>query len=287
MRSKVRIRQRLNNKLGPIFSYLHKERCFDFSGYRRSTAERLIQKRLSAAKCTSYEEYLSFLSQHPDELDNLLDVLTVNVGKFFRDPLTFEYLSDIVFPAVASKKTAQGDHTLRIWSSGCACGEEPFSVAILLYEKKGDEKPDLDVEIFATDIDEGALIRARRAVYTVESMENIKYSFLKRYFHIAGENSFELIPEIKKMVNFSIYDMFDKKNYAPPESIYGSFDIILCRNLLIYFNLEYQDRIINKLYRSLAEGGFLILGEAETIGKEFKHYFRRVTECCSIYRKIL
>lgn len=275
----------MNNPLKRILSFLQDSRNLDFSGYRMSMIERRVKNRFAYVKCNDYKEYFIYLTMHPAETDNLIDSLTINVSRFFRDPLTFEYLADVVLPAIINNKNRDPDASLRIWSAGCAMGEEPYSMAILVNEFLKKEKIEFDTRIFATDIDGNVMGKAEKAIYPVESIGNVKYRMVKKYF-ISHEDSFGLTPEIKDMVLFSSYDMLEKKTYAPPESIFGGFDMVLCRNVLIYFNAGYQELIFEKLYRSLNINGYLVLGEAEIPMGKYKMYFRRVNECCHIYQKM-
>ncbi len=275
----------MEKTLKPILNHLNKERVFDFSGYRPSMLERRIGKRLTPTKCVDFPEYLKYLKKHPEELDELVDVLTINVSRFFRNTLAFEYIADRILPAIVSEKKGSLGHSLRVWSAGCATGEEPYSIAILIRELQRKEKLDLTINIFATDIDERALKRARRALYPYESIKGMKYRLLKRYFE-AKRKSFQLTPNIQGMVDFSAFDMINKKGYAPPESVFGNFDMIFCKNVLIYFPEKYQDRIFDKLYRALAKGGYLVLGRAEVPTREYQNRFRKVSASCPIYQKM-
>jgi len=268
-----------------VLKYLNEKRGFDFSGYRASMIERRAEKRLLASKCKNYDEYLHFIREHTDELDNLIDVLTINVSRFFRDSLSFEYIAQKILPVIVHKNKKSADHCLRIWSTGCSMGEEPYTIAILINEIFEKEDFKLNLNIFATDIDRKALEKAKEAVYSFESIKDIKYRFLTKYFKTQGE-LFRLIPEIKDVVTFVFYNILEKKSYAPPESIYGNFDMVFCRNVLIYFNPEYQDLIFDKLYRALAKHGYLVLGEAEKPSIKFQTHFKKVTECCHIYQKM-
>jgi len=324
----------------PILAYLMEKRGFDFSGYHPSMLERRIGQRLTATACKDFGEYFSFLQRDATELDHLIDVVTINVSRFFRDPLTFELISERILPAMIMEKSRLRDNSLRIWSAGCARGEEPYSLAILVQELLRKEENTLDnvrhntqeikhlechagldkpapdsrmpgisgpipdyeheaslsrlcgndgeiamnLHLFATDIDGRSLNEAGKAVYAPTSIENIKHRLLTRYFTPDG-NSFRLLPEIKKLVHFSLYDMLDKKHGVPPESVFGAFDLVLCRNLLIYFNIEYQETIFAKLYHSLAKNGILVLGEAEATTMAYRHHFTRVFDFSPIYRK--
>jgi chemotaxis methyl-accepting protein methylase len=276
--------QKTGKGLKPILDHLFKKRGFDFSGYHPAMLERRIGQRLAATSCKDFSDYLSCLQRKDDELDRLLDVITINVSLFFRNTLTFELIADRILPEIIREKTGTLDHSLRVWSAGCAKGEEPYSLAILIHELLEKEEVAMNLHLFATDIDGRALADAGKAIYPLGSVENIKHRLLTKYFTAEG-SSFRLIPAIKKLVTFSFYDMLDKRHGVPPESVFGNFDLVLCRNLLIYFNIEYQETILEKLYHSLAKNGILILGEAEAPTTMYRHHFSRVFDFSPIYRK--
>lgn len=268
-----------------ILEFLYNERGLDFKGNRISMLERRMNKRLLSSGKENFKEYFEYLRNEQIEIDNLIDVLTINVSRFFRDSLSFKYITKIIIPSVTQRKINSKD-SLRIWSAGCSFGEEPYSMAIIINEFLRKEEASVLLNIFATDIDKKALIRAAKGCYNFESIKHLQYIFLDRYFTQEGDQ-FILDPEIKKMVQFSFHDLLDKKRFAPPDSIFGEFDIVLCRNVLIYLNREYQKIVFRKLYRSLKPNGYLILSEAEVPVKEFYHKFRRENKFCKIYRKIV
>lgn len=274
-----------NHKLKSILSLLKEQRGFDFSGYRTSMLERRVQKRVFATHSENLEDYLSYLTTNPNELDNLIDVFTINVSRFFRNSLSFAYIIKIIIPDLFLTKTKEKDNSLRIWSAGCSFGEEPYSMAIILNEFLKKEDRNIRLDIFATDIDKKAIKRASVGTYGFESIKTVKYGILKKYFSQVDEK-FILAPEIKQMVQFSFYDLLDENHLVPPDSIFGGFDIVLCRNVLIYFEPSHQKIIFNKLYKSLNKNGYLILGEAETPIEGFKHKFRKENKNSKIYRKI-
>ncbi len=267
-----------------IISYLKTKRGFDFSGNRTNMLKRRIKNRLSAVKCADFKEYLGYIKEHSDELNNLIDVLTINVSSFFRETFTFEYIAAHVLPDIVQKKKDSADRMLRVWSAGCAKGEEPYSIAILIKELIKKDYPELKLNIFATDIDKKNLEKAEAGVYSYDSIKSIKYRFAKKHFTIENEN-YILNSDIKKMVDFSFYDLLDKKTSSPPESVFGNFDLILCRNVLIYFHAKHQQIIFDKLYRSLAKGGYLVLGEAEEPVGEYQKYFKKEHKYWHLYRK--
>jgi len=260
----------------------------DFFGYRPAMIQRRIDQRLPLTNCKDIDDYFSYLKKTPLELDILIDSLTINVSEFFRDPLMFEYLAAHILPALFKQKKKHQTPFLRIWSSGCAMGEEPYSIAMLLNDGSVFEKQtahlNMDVTIFATDIDKKIIKKARKAVYSFESIKNVKYGLVEKNFLHQG-NDFHLLPFLKEQISFSVYDILDPNSYAPPESIFGNFDMVFCRNMLIYFNTQYQETIFEKLYRSLSLNGYLILGEAEVPPMKYQNHFRKVNECCHIYQK--
>ena len=272
-------------QINNILTKLKEQRGFDFTGYRMSMIERRVQKRVYATKSDNLDDYLVYIDNNTDELDKLIDVFTINVSRFFRNSLTFESFGKKVIPDLFQAKAKENDNSLRIWSAGCSFGEEPYSVAITLKEYLKKEETSINLKIFATDIDKKALVRASKGIYNFESIKKIKYGIFQEYFTEKG-GEFSLDPEIKKMVQFSFYDLLDKNRLAPPDSIFGGFDIVLCRNVLIYFEADAQKIIFNKLYESLNKNGYLILGEAEVPIEDSKHKFRRENSCCKIYRKI-
>ena len=285
----------MNEAFKDILQYLKMERGFDFSGYRPSMIERQIIRRGTATECEDQTAYLRYLQRHPHELDRLVDALTINVSRFFRNALTFEYLAHKIIPLIIQEKARLRNHSLRVWSAGCALGEEPYSIAIVIKEILNKEDLGLKLSIFATDIDKEALKKAVAAVYPFDGIRNVKYGLLKRYFtpvenhgkqgEDMGEECFQLVREIRDTVSFSFYDMLNPNTFAPPESIFGGFDVVLCRNVLIYFKIDHRDIIFDKLYRSLNQNGYLVLGEAEILNTGYERFFRKVDANCHVYRK--
>jgi len=157
-------------------------------------------------------------------------------------------------------------------------------MAILIRELQDKEGWPEHVHFFATDIDAKALIAARKALYATESLKNVKFRLLTRHFSHHGE-LFSLNPEIRELVAFSHYDLLDKTHGVPPESVFGDFDLVLCRNVLIYFNLNYQIGIFERLYRALHPSGSLVLGMAEAPPETFRQNFQRMFPFCSIYAR--
>ncbi|MBN1650455.1 MAG: protein-glutamate O-methyltransferase CheR [Bacteroidales bacterium] len=269
-----------------ILRYLHDKRGFDFNGNHTLMLTRRLQKRLQATEVKNGHEYLHYLKDYPKELDHLIDVFTINVSRFFRNSIVFECINKMVLPELILGKLRKKEFSLRIWSAGCATGEEPYSMAILLKERlKKQEYAAIKPSIFATDIDQLALAKAAEGIYNFDSIKNVKFGILERYF-TKTEQSFQVSPEIKEMVQFTFFDLLDKNRLSPPNSIYGDFDIIICRNVLLYFDAAYQKMIFDKLYRSLKMNGYLILGEAELPDSSTKKQYKKINSCSKIYQKI-
>jgi len=274
----------MDHDLQLILKYLYEERGYDFSGYRSPTLDRRVRQRLSATKSSNFSEYRRYIEKRRDELDHLLSTLTIKVSKFFRDTLTFEYIANEILPALISEKIQKDDRSLRIWSAGCATGEEAYSMAILIHGLQKKDAPPLNLHIFATDIDQAALSKAQEAAYPLRSLEDTKHGLVEKYFTREGD-LFTLLPEIRQAVSFSQYDLLDTRSYMPPESVYGNFDIVFCRNVMIYFCIDYQNIIFDKLYRSLTESGYLVLGKAESPTIKYQKYFSRIDSYGHICQK--
>jgi len=268
-----------------ILKYLKRERNVDFSGYRPSMVERRLNSRRVACGSADFTGYLLSLEKSPEEIDALLDALTINVSGFFRDPLVFDLLEKQVLPVLQCEKTRSKDRCFRVWSAGCAAGEEPYSLAVLLRETPILSSGDMIVRIFGTDIDTGALQKAARGFYTAESISNVRFGFFTKYFR-PSEDGYYISPDIQRMVSFSYHDLMSENNEAPSESVYGAFDLVLCRNFLIYLDMESQAKVLTRLDRAIRPGGFLVLGEAESLETSvLNKRYRKQNDSCRIYRK--
>jgi len=259
----------------------------DFSQYRRGTVKRRVYKRLLVSGVNDYQNYIRLLEEDPEEYKRLIQDLTIKVSCFFRDPYVFEYLARVVIPKIFKVKEQQNDHVVRIWSAGCAYGEEIYSIAMLLidyFERKKKDIKDYDLFLFGTDIDEEALAKAQKGVYEEEAILEVKKRFLDRYF-VCKNGLYHLKEEVKKMVSFCVHDITSAKQIAPPSGVVCNYDLILCRNLLIYFDVSLQKQVILNLSRSLNPGGFLVLGEAEALFREFEPLFDTLDIRAKIYRK--
>lgn len=270
----VQIMPAEENDLNKIFIMLRSAKGVDFTSYKRSTIIRRITRRMLLQKIEGMKEYVPYLKKNLSEIETLYQDILINVTSFFRDPEAFAALKRIVFPHIVTK--AAGDVPVRIWIPACSTGEEAYSVAIALMEYMDDNNISRPVHLFATDIDDIAVEKARRGIYPENISRDVSPERLRRFFEKTG-NSY--------VVNKFVRDMciFAKQNMVkdPP---FSKIDLISCRNLLIYFGQELQKRAISTVSYALNPKGFLMIGPSETVG-EFADLFSVVDKKHAIYAK--
>ena len=265
-------RKALERLLGKVY----RERGFDFRDYRESTLARRLRRRLSATGARTYADYAQVLDGDPAEYNRLFDDLTINVTSFFRDEAAFRALEEVVLPALIERGTEMRRH-LRIWSAGCATGEEPYSIAMLLLHRLGRSARYWDICILGTDIDTKALQRAREGVFPPKAVERIPPALVDRYL-VAEHGGFRLQPVLRELVAFEVHNLVSD---AP----YRDMDLVVCRNVLIYFAPALQARVLRALYEGLRPGGFLLLGRAEVPAGSANALFECVSSKAKLFRK--
>ena len=261
-----------------IAAILDRKRGFRLTDYKNVSMKRRVAIRMRVTNCRDVSEYCKILLRKSEEPDLLLSALTIHVSHFFRNPSLFDALRDRIFPEIFTKALLRPDASLRIWCMGCAEGEEPYSLAILLKEYFASELAHIKVVIRGTDIDAGILSRARLGEYGAKRLKEIPPLFLKRYFKQQGK-SFQLIPEIMEMVTFN-------RDSITRFSQYESSDLIMCRNTLIYFTRPEQERIQEGIADILPLGGVLVLGKSETLTNKARGRFTSICPVERIYRRI-
>ena len=249
--------------LGQFLERVRERTGIDFSAYKRPTILRRLQRRMVATANPRLRDYIRFVHKHPEEYQRLSSAFLIKVTQFFRDADLFEYLRDTVLPALITDARGR-DRELRVWSAGCATGEEAYSLAVLIAEALGDDLDAFTVRIFATDLDEDAIAFARRAVYPASSLTAVRPELLERWFVREGDR-FEVVKEIRSLVVFGQHDLGQR---AP----FPRIDLALCRNVLIYFTPDLQKRALQLFAFSLREGGYLILGKAESSTPYAEHF---------------
>ncbi len=238
-----------------IFALLRAHSQVDFSNYKHSTIMRRIQRRMAVRKSENIDAYTKYLQDNPNEVKALFSDILIHVTQFFRDPGSFKVLRDQVFPQVIKNRNANAP--IRIWVPGCSTGEEAYSIAILLLEFLSDAGAKIPIQIFATDISEQAVQKARAGVYPPEIESVVSKERLKLFFEKV-DGGYKINKSVRDLCLFSRHDVTSD----PP---FSKLDIISCRNVLIYFNTVLQKRVIPIFHYSLNPGGFLFLGKSENI----------------------
>ncbi len=258
-----------------LLEHLKRTRGFDFNAYKPPSLKRRIEKRMQAIAVDGFANYVDYLEVHPDEFAALFDVILINVTAFFRDTAPWEHLRDEVLPALLAARPES--ESLRVWSAGCASGEETYSAAMLLAEALGRDAFRARVKIYATDADEGALNQARAATYGSAQVESIPADLLSSYF-VRERDSYVFDKDLRRSVIFGRHDLIQD---APISRV----NLLICRNALMYFNTEAQTRILKRFHFALADGGVLFLGKAEML---FAHtsLFAPIDLRSRIFRKV-
>ncbi|GBC62099.1 chemotaxis protein CheR [Desulfonema ishimotonii] len=267
-----------------VMAELFRTRHIDLTGYRRPILVNRLLRRMKILEIRDPFKYLTRLRSDPEEVDHLMESLLIRVSTFFRNPLVFELIGQQILPHILFGRKRSGIPEIRVWSAGCATGEEAYSIAILLHEVIRRGGGGLTPYIFATDISRKALDFARAGKYPRQCFEHTRLGVLDRYFS-ASDDGFEVIPLIRHMVRFSDDDLTSAQRIAPADSIFGTFDLILCRNVLIYFSDALQRTVFAKLYRALNRGGYLVLGEAESLPPGPEKGFAEIDSRNRIFQK--
>jgi two-component system CheB/CheR fusion protein len=241
--------------LDALLSFVKRNRGFDFTGYKRSSLERRVRKRMDELGVETYAEYLDHLELQQDEFALLFNTILINVTAFFRDGPTWDYLRSDVIPALLASRPA--DAPLRVWCAGTASGEEAYTIAMVLADALGDRVYRERVKIYATDVDEEALQTARAASYPAKAVESIPPEALERYFE-RHDRRYVFRQDLRRTVIFGRNDLVQD---APISRI----DLLLCRNTLMYFNAETQGQILRRFNFALDDGGVLVLGKSEML----------------------
>ncbi|MFH1768755.1 MAG: protein-glutamate O-methyltransferase CheR [Candidatus Omnitrophota bacterium] len=267
-----------------IFDLVYKIFKLDCQSYNKSYMERRVNARIMAHNLApdNYDSYAKLLETNLEEQRRLYDALTINVTQFFRDIKLWDTLKKNVIPKLIEEKRNKSEKILSIWSCGCSSGEEPYSLAILLKEALKDRRDILPV-IYATDIDSLSLTKAKNAVYDISVFKSIPQEYFIKYFKqviVKEKVAYELDPSIKSLVSFRTHNFLDD---PPPAKI---MDVIICRNVIIYFTQEAKDKLMSLFYENLTDHGWLVLGKSEvifTIKMQRHFYLYNVEE--RVYRK--
>jgi two-component system, chemotaxis family, CheB/CheR fusion protein len=241
--------------LKAVLEVVRERSGIDFSKYKPDTILRRLQRRIVATESRSTLDYLSYLEDHAEEPQRLASSFLIKVTEFMRDPELFAYLRGNVLPELIAHARKDGK-LLRIWSAGCATGEEAYSIAILVSELLGDELDDFTIRIFSTDVDREAIVFARRGTYSASAVEALAPELIERYF-VMVDGRYQVKKRLRNLTVFGEHDLGQR-------SPFPKVDLVLCRNVLIYFTAELQRRALQLFGFSLRDGGYLVLGKAES-----------------------
>ena len=258
--------------LEKIFSMLRHTTGIDFSGYKPGTIQRRIARRMVMHKLETLDRFVAYLQANPTEIQALSQDLLINVTSFFREPEVFEALATTVFPAILKSKPR--DAPIRIWVPGCATGEEAYSLAICVTEFLGERN--ILVQIYATDVNEAAVEKARLGRYPLSIEANVTPERLRRFF-VTHKDGYGVADQIRRLCVFARQDL----TRDPP---FSNLDLITCFNVLIYLGPEAQEKAVRTLHYALRAKGFLVLGKSEAISR-YQDMFRLIDPKLRIYVK--
>ena len=221
------------------------------------------------------DEYIRYFSENETEIQIIKNLFSISYSEFFRNPLTFSVLEKIILPELVLKMKNSGKKELRLWSAACSSGQEVYSLTMLLEEIKNNENKKIRYRIFATDMNADLIERARTGNYNQQKMSLLTLKRVKDWFIFNGD-SYSVKPELKTNIDFSVFNLLNEDFIFPPTSIYGDFDIVMCSNILFYFNPLHRKMIIDKIAGCLSANGFFITGETERdilLKNKFKETF--------------
>jgi two-component system CheB/CheR fusion protein len=238
-----------------LLEYLETARGFDFSGYKRMSLMRRVLKRMGMLNVQGFTEYIDYLELHPAEFGILFNTILINVTSFFRDQDAWNYLATDIVPKILEQ--IPSDEPIRVWSAGCASGQEAYSIAMLLSRALGGADYHKRVKIYATDVDEEALQQARQATYSAAEVSSLEPDYLEEFF-VQANGKYMFRQDMRRTVIFGRLDLLQD---APISHL----DLLICRNTLMYLNAETQSHIISRMHFALKDTGFLFLGKAEML----------------------
>lgn len=243
-----------------LVTFVHQNYGIDLSKKRQLIVGRLSNTILSMG-FSSFEEYIENLltNKRPEDLELMLNKLTTNYTFFMREGAHFELFKDTILPYLVETKK---DKVLSIWSAACSSGEEPYTISMIIKEFFGAKASAWDTRVLATDISQNALIAAKNAVYDEESLKELSPTWKSKYFRSAGApGTYTVAPEIKSNVIFRTFNLMD------PIKFRLKFDVIFCRNVMIYFDQSTKDALVNRFHEATVPGGYLLIGHSENLSK--------------------
>jgi chemotaxis protein methyltransferase CheR len=246
-----------------LTAFIYKKSGIKFEAKKMYFINKRVAKRLEDLGMDSVREYMRYLKFKDDgaEMQELMNLLTVNETYFFREFHTLETFAEHCLQEIVEEKLKRGNRKLRIWSAGCSTGEEPYTLGIIVREML-DDFADWDIEIVASDIDENVLEKAQNACYDDRSVKDVPNAYYTRYFN-AARGCHMPVDEIRNMVTFEHLNLMDRMAMRKKRN----FDFVFCRNVLIYFDEISRKQVVDHFYISLNKGGYIFLGHSESVGR--------------------
>lgn len=272
----------MTNQTVHIKQILLEKSNIDFSVYDSSFLQKMIEDQMKKSGLKNIDKYASLLETSEYEAQQLAEKLSNSFSMFFRNPYSFSVLEFIILPSLLIEMNSKKMNEIRIWSSACAAGQEVYSLAILLEELKQNSQIDFNYRIFASDRSDKQIELAKNGIYSEESLANVSLKRLKKWF-TQENNSYKIDKSLQQNIEFSVFDLLNTKTNFPPESIYGAFNLILCSNLLFYYENASQQIILEKIKKSMAANASFLTGESER-GIVSKSGFQEKFQQSAIYK---
>lgn len=254
-------------------TYIEQTLKIQCSNYKEDYIKRRLLSRMRSTNTSTYEEYFRYLREHAPELENLRNALTINVTEFFRDAEVYDLIRKEVIPALFRSRK-----TIRIWCAGCSTGEEPYSLAMILYDIMAGNKT-LSGQIYATDIDEVVLKKAKDGIYTAKALAKLSEGQILRHFTRLPDGNYQVKPHLRTLIRFHPHDLMNG------QPISQFLDMITCRNVTIYFTEKQKDELVRMFYKALLPGGYYVMGKTEYLGRGVDGLFAPVNSLQKIYIK--
>lgn len=274
----------MNKALENLIRVLGEAHGLDASPYDRTFLLKSVDKRLAATGLKTLDAYAGLLAGQRAEADLFFQSLHIGYSEFFRNPLSFALLEQRVLPALLAGKESAGQAEFRVWSAGCGGGQEALSVAILLDELSGARPAPLPYRIFATALSGPDLALARAGLYNADAVGNVSTRRLQACFTRQGD-AYAIAPRLLERVIYTDDNLVDARSASPAASIYGDFDLVLCCNLLFYYQPAVRQRVLDKIARALAPGGYFVTGETEKDIAVQQDWLRAVAPPAAVYQK--
>jgi chemotaxis protein methyltransferase CheR len=265
----------LNDALFEKFrKVIYDESFINFSETNRSVLDSRLKEQLRQKKMTELEDYLALIQNSKEEMKEFLDAVTTNLTRFFRNQAHFDALTHFVIPAILEEKRRIGSHSIKVWSAGCSTGEEPYTIAMLLQDVL---PPPFNFEIIASDISLKSIMVAKTGYYSATRIDGVPPAYLERFF-IKTETGYQVVDALKNKIRFDYHNLRN-------DSGLRHIDIVFCRNVLIYFDEEGQNLVVNRFWDAMSPKSFLYIGHSESLfGMDTKFEFLK-TDWATLYSK--